>query len=149
MKKWLGVLIKKVNFVKFWLEVSISEPIENKLWLSRLGRTNQWYKNASFRRYWLVHSLGEGKSYPAALHRIPTQTVDSSQFSERWILQRQPKIINNIKTSWDENTIKDLEQVCPKQAHDFLSWLLTLKTILPRVLSSFWSVICLVSSIFQ
>ena len=87
--------------------------------------------------------------YPAALHKIPTQTVDSSQVFERWILQKQPKMINKMTKSWDRNTIKDLEQVCPKQAHDFLSWLLSSKTILPRLILSSWSVICFVSSISQ
>ena len=59
--------------------------------------------------------------YPAALHKIPTQTVDSSQVFERRILQKQPKMINKMKKSWDRNTISDLEQVCPKQAQNFLS----------------------------
>ena len=31
--------------------------------------------------------------YPAALHKIPTQTVDSSQIFESLILQNQPKLI--------------------------------------------------------
>ena len=88
--------------------------------------------------------------YPAALHKIPTQTVDSSQIFERWILQKQPKMINKMTKSWDKNTISDLEQVCPKQAQVFLSWLLSSKTILPRLTLYFWSVICLVvSSISQ
>ena len=59
--------------------------------------------------------------YPAALHKIPTQAVDSSQVFERRILQKHPKMINKMTKSWDRNTISDLEQVCPKQAHDFLS----------------------------
>ena len=87
--------------------------------------------------------------YPAALHKIPTQTVDSSQVFERWILQKQLKMINQMTKSWDRNTISDLEQVCPKQAQDFLSWLLSSKTILPRIIISSWSVICFVSSISQ
>ena len=62
--------------------------------------------------------------YPAALHRISTQTVDSPQVFERQILQLQSKINNKITKSWDKDTIKDLEQVRPKQDHDFLSWLL-------------------------
>ena len=74
--------------------------------------------------------------YPAAIHRIPTQTVDSSKDFERWILQKQPKIINKMTKSGDKITIKDLEQVCPKQAHDFLSWLLSSKIILPRLIMS-------------
>ena len=85
--------------------------------------------------------------YPAALHKIPTQTVDSSQVFEKWILQKQPKMINELTKSWDKNTISDLEQVCPKQDQDFLSWLLLSKTILPRIISSSSSVICFVSSI--
>ena len=87
--------------------------------------------------------------YPAALRKIPTQTVDSSQVLERWILQKHPKMINKITKSWDKSTISDLEQVCPKQAQDLLSWLLSSKTILPRLMLSSWSVICFVSSISQ
>ena len=59
--------------------------------------------------------------YPAALHKTPTQTVDSSQVFERLILQKHPKMINKITKSWDRNTINDLEQVCPKQDQDFFS----------------------------
>ena len=51
--------------------------------------------------------------------------------------------------SWDRNTIRHLEQVCPEQAQDFLSWLLSSKTILPRLILSSWSVICFVSSTSQ
>ena len=61
--------------------------------------------------------------YPAGLHKIPTQIVDSSQVFERLSLQKQPKMINKMTKSWDGNRISDLEQVqvCPKQAQDFLS----------------------------
>ena len=89
------------------------------------------------------------KMYPATLHKIPTKTVDSSQVFERWILQKQPKMISKMTKSWDRNTIKDLEQVCLKLAQDFFSWLLSSKTLLPRLKSSSWSVICFVSSISQ
>ena len=51
--------------------------------------------------------------------------------------------------SLDKITIKSLEQVCPKQAHELLSWLLSSNTILPNLISSSWSVICLVRSISQ
>ena len=89
--------------------------------------------------------------YPAALHnhKIPTQTFDSSQVFESCILQKQPKMINKMTKSWDRNTISDLKQVCPKQAQDFLSWLLSSKTILPRLIFSSGSVICFASSISQ
>ena len=59
--------------------------------------------------------------YPAALHKVPTKTNDSSQVFERLILQKHPKMINKVTKSWDRNTISVLEQVCPKQAQDFLS----------------------------
>ena len=59
--------------------------------------------------------------YPAALHNIPTQTVDSSRVLAKCIRQKQPKIIDSITKNWDKNTIKDPEQVCPKQDHDILS----------------------------
>ena len=61
--------------------------------------------------------------YPAKLHKTPTQTVQSSQAFKRWILQKHPKMINKITKSWDKNTIIDLEQVCPREEQDFLSWL--------------------------
>ena len=51
--------------------------------------------------------------YPATLHKIPKQKIDSSEVLERWILQKQPKMINKKTKSWDRNTISDLEQVCP------------------------------------
>ena len=63
--------------------------------------------------------------------------------------QMQPKIIIKIIKSLDKITIKYLEQVCPKQAHELLSWLLSWNTILPRLILSSWSVICLVRSISQ
>ena len=61
--------------------------------------------------------------YPAALHKIPTRTVDSSQVLAKCIRQKQPQTIKSITKNWDKNTIKDLEQVCPKQDHDLLSTL--------------------------
>ena len=87
--------------------------------------------------------------YPAALHKIFTQTVDSSWVFERWVLQKQPKINNKITKSWNANIIKDLEQVRPKQAPDFPSRLFLSKLISPRLILSYWSIICLVRSICQ
>ena len=37
--------------------------------------------------------------YPAALHKIPTKTVDSSQVSAKCIRQKQPQILKNITKS--------------------------------------------------
>ena len=51
--------------------------------------------------------------------------------------------------SWDKNTIKDLQVVFPKQDHEYVSWLLSSETSLPRLTSSSWSFICLVCSISQ
>ena len=59
--------------------------------------------------------------YSAALHKIPTQTVDSSQILAKCIHQKQPQTIKSITKSWDKNTIKDLEQVCSKQDHNLIS----------------------------
>ena len=57
--------------------------------------------------------------YPVALHKTPTQTVDSSQVFGKCIRQKQPQIIKSIAKNWDENKIKDPEKVCPKQHHNF------------------------------
>ena len=78
-------------------------------------------KQRLFCRKSLFHCLGEGKMYPAALHKMPTQTVDSSHVFGGRNVQKQPKMIKKMTKSWDRNTISDLDQVCPKQAQDFLS----------------------------
>ena len=93
----------------------------NNLWLSRLGGTFQWFNDATFCKNYLVSSLGDGELYSTAPHRSSTQTLDSSQAFERRILQKQPKIINEIIKSCDKNAIKYPERVSPKQAHDSIS----------------------------
>ena len=70
--------------------------------------------------------------YPAALRKIPIQTVDSSQVLAKWIRQEQPQLIKSITKNWDRNTIEDLEQVCPKQDHVLLSTFWSSKTILSK-----------------
>ena len=50
--------------------------------------------------------------YLAALHQSSTQAVDSAEVFEKLILPKQPQIISKIKKR-DENTVNDLEQVCP------------------------------------
>ena len=77
--------------------------------------------------------------YPAALHKIPTQPVDSSQVLANCIRQKQPQTIKSITKNWDENTINDLEQVCPKQYHDLLSTFWSSKTILSKFMILVWS----------
>ena len=59
--------------------------------------------------------------YPAALQKISTQTVDSTQVLPESIRKKQQQIFKSITKNWDENTIKDLEQVCPKQDNDLFS----------------------------
>ena len=59
--------------------------------------------------------------YPAALHNIPTQTVDSSKALAECVREKQPQIIRSFTKDWDKNKIKDLERVCPKQDHNLLS----------------------------
>ena len=43
--------------------------------------------------------------YPAALHKIPTQTIDSSQVLAKCIRPKQPQTIKSITENWDKNTI--------------------------------------------
>ena len=136
-------------FVKLWLKLSKFKPTISKLWLSYLGWTYKWYKQALFCRTYLTHSLSEATMCPAALSRISTQIVDSSQVSERWTLQNQPKLIIKTTKCWEKKTIRDLEKDCPKQNHDLLFWLVSSKTKFPKLIKSSWSVICLVCSIFQ
>ena len=59
--------------------------------------------------------------YPAALQKIPTQTVDSSHVLAKCIRQKQPQTIKSITKKLGQSSINDLEQVCPKQGHDLLS----------------------------
>ena len=93
----------------------------NQVRFARLARLNQRYGKAVFCRKQVVHNFGQGKRYPAALQKIPTQTVDSSQVSAKCIRQRQQRIIKSITNNWDKNTVTDLEPVCPKQDNDLLS----------------------------
>ena len=145
----MRMLVKKVNIVKLWLKYFNFQPTVKKLRFSSFWRANQWNKDSIFFRNLLNHNLGEGKMYPAALHKFPKQTINSSQVLERWIVQKQPKMINKMTKSWDRNSISDLKQVCPKLAQDFLSWLLSSKTILTRKIFSSWSVACFICSISQ
>ena len=75
---------------------------------------------------------------PVALHQIPTPTADSSQYLAKCIRQKQPQNIKSITKSWDKNTIKDLEQVCPKQDQDLFSTFWLSKTILSKLIPSVW-----------
>ena len=76
--------------------------------------------------------------YPAALHKIPTQTVDSPQVLATVYAKsnrKQSRVLQKIGTK----TIKDLEQVCPKQDHNLLSTFWSSKTILSKLMISVWS----------
>ena len=44
-----------------------------------LGRTDQCYKDPIFCGKEFVRSLDEGKMYPGALYRFPSQAADSSK----------------------------------------------------------------------
>ena len=62
--------------------------------------------------------------YPAALHKIPTQTVDSAQSLEKWNLQKQQKKINKMKETqsaiWNTfvpNKTKISSLDCYRQRH--------------------------------
>ena len=74
--------------------------------------------------------------YPAALHKTPTQTVDSSQALAHCVRQKQPQTVKSITKNWDKNTIEGLEQVCHKQDHDLLSKFWPSKTILSNLIIS-------------
>ena len=71
---------------------------------------------------------------PAALHKIPTQTVLSSQDFDKCVLQKLPRITNKMTKIWDKKTISDLEQECPIQLQDFLSELFPSNTILSNLI---------------
>ena len=71
---------------------------------------------------------------PAALHKIPTQTVLSLQVFDKCILQKLPRITIKMTKNWDKKTISDLEQECPIQLQDFLSELFSSKTFLSKLI---------------
>ena len=66
-----------------------------------IARSNQSYKKAVFCRNKLVHNFGEIKMNPVALHKIPTQTVDSSQVLAKCIREKQQQIIKSSTKNWD------------------------------------------------
>ena len=132
---------RKNKFVKFGLKCSNFQPLMYQVRFARIAGSNQRYKNAVFCRNYLVHKFGERKMYPAALPKIPTRTVDSSQVLAKHIRQKQPQTIKSITKNWDNNTIKDLEQVCPKHDHDLVStfWSSKIIIILSKLILSVWS----------
>ena len=69
---------------------------------------------------------------PAALHKIPTQTIDSSQVLAKCLCQKQQQKIKSITKNWDKNTIIDLQQVCPKQDHNLLLTFWSSKKVYPN-----------------
>ena len=90
--KILRLLIKK-KFVKLCFKGSNFQPIANKVRIYCLGDIDQRYKDATFQWKNLFQNLGDGRMHYAALHKIPTRTVVSSQFFQRRNLQKQRKII--------------------------------------------------------
>ena len=72
---------------------------------STLGETEQRYENKTFCKNQLVYILGDSKTYPGALHKFPTQTVDLPQVFERWIFQTQPKIVNEMTKNCEKKVI--------------------------------------------
>ena len=75
---------------------------------------------------------------PAALHKIPTQTVLSSQDFYKCIFQKLPRINNKMTKNWDKKTISDLEQECPMHLHDFFSEFVSSTTFLSNLILSAW-----------
>ena len=75
---------------------------------------------------------------PAALHKIPTQTVLSSQDVDKCILQKLLRITNEKTKNWDKKTISDHEPECPIQLQDLLSELSSSTKILSKLIWSAW-----------
>ena len=98
---------KKVNFVKLGLKRSNFQPLMGQVRFARISGSNQRYKDAVFCRNYLVQKFSESKMNPAALHKIPTQTVDSSQvLTKCCIRQKQPQTIKSITRNWDKSQLK-------------------------------------------
>ena len=57
--------------------------------------------------------------HPAALHKLPTQTVDSSQVFERRIVQKQPKIIKKTQKVGTETQLKIWNMFVPNKPSNF------------------------------
>ena len=75
---------------------------------------------------------------PAALHKIPTQILLSSQDFDKCLLQKLPRKTNKMTNDWDKKAIRDMEQECPIQLQDFLSELFSLNKILSKLIWSAW-----------
>ena len=141
---------KKRKFCFCWLDSSkLFERFVTKLWLSYLGRTNQWCKDDCFCWNYFVYSLGVGKMYPAAVFQIPTQTNDWNQSFKRQNFQKQPQLINKMIRSWYKKIIRDLQRDFPKWSHGFLFWLLSSKTISPSITLAFGSFVAPKGSLTQ
>ena len=97
----------------------------------------------------LAARLVAGKNVPCCI----TQTLHPNS----WLVTSFRKA-DSPKTSKDskqndknlyKSTIKGLKKGCSKKDHDFLSWMLSLKTPLSQLKTSSWSVVCHVRSISQ
>ena len=75
----------------------------NQLRFDRIAWSYQRYKKAVFCRNQHIHKFGDGKMYAAALHKILTQTVDSSHVLTKCIRQNEPKINKSITKKLDKN----------------------------------------------
>ena len=71
---------------------------------------------------------------PAALHKIFTQTVLSSQDFDTCILQKLLGITNTMGKNWEGKTISHLEQERPIQLQVFLSQLFSSNTFLSKLI---------------
>ena len=103
--EWLRVLTEK-KLVKLGLKCSNFQSLKYQVRFARIARSNQSYTNAVSCRKKDFHKLSGGKMYPAALHKIPTQTVDLSQVLAKCESQKQPQINKSNTKNWDKKQVK-------------------------------------------
>ena len=127
--KSFQVFFKKVKNVKVWWKQSFFEPIVKKFWLACLGSTDQRYNYAINWRIILFIVLVIVKCTQLHYTKVPPKQL----FRHKFLKMNSPKTTEDNQQNHKKlgQKHKDLEHGCPKQAHEFLSWLLSSKTILP------------------
>ena len=97
-----------------------------------IRRSNQWYIEKAFYFRNQVVQSHRGQIVSWCTTRISIQIIDSSELFISCVFGTLPNL-NKMTKSSDRKAIGEMEQVCPKQTHNFLSWLISSDRFSPRL----------------
>ena len=106
----LDVLMEKVNCFNIWLKGSFFEQIR---WQVAFSDRSTIDVDKIVHRNYYAQSHGDFNTFPAVLHKIPTQTIDLFPILKREFCRSRSKYFRKMKISLNKKTIKELKQVFP------------------------------------